>query len=658
MSRLIFKGGPLALLERRLFPLALAASLVLTIGCGEQDSPADRAPQAIAPAAQKQALSADDGPRLAGPPTRENMEALPAPPKVAADDEDEDDEKKDYWAKIPFTMANFDEVREYVKTYYIEADVDERGAFIEAANFALMEMDPARELVPASFHKARKKDPREEGRLSGKTYKLDDSNEYLIHIIPEEEELIKKGLRKKDDKKKRLTDDEIRAKRKELQERRKDFETAWSTIEFGEDQFKMVLEHIEGKLKAGKNGKKDMKPYYVAAAQGYLYSLDPHSSLVSAEAWDESTRETTDSSFEGIGAILTQRNDYTIVESPLEGRPAHKAGVRAGDRILKVDGKDIVGLPLHKVVKKIRGPKGTPVKLTVAREGDPDEHVVTIHRAHIAMENVTSRLLEPHHPGIGYIKVKGFVPSTEEKVKEAYETLQKENAKLHDGAELRGIVLDLRNNSGGLLNQGVKLADLFVEKGTIVEVRNRVRRDETYTADARGTWDLPVIVLVNDGAASASEIVASAIQDNGAGLVVGDRTFGKASVQTLFSPILRKDYYIKLTIARYFSPSGRTIQVVGVQPDFEVPPDVGGKMPLGFREENLSHHLAPIAAKYKSPNPDLVQRVSECAELRGVAERIHANDPKPQVKYDYQLMKGADYMECYADLLKQETAKR
>ena len=442
-----------------------------------------------------------------------------------------------------------------------------------------------------------------------------------------------------------------------MQARRRLLEAEWAKISFSETSLTAVLNHIRGQIGGGDEGKPkpvseaDMKPYYVSAAQGYLYSLDPHSSLVSAEAWEESTRSTTDSSFEGIGAILTQRSGETIVESPLEGRPAHEAGMRAGDVIIQVDGKPIAGLPLHKVVERIRGKQGTTVVLTVRREGEPEPKEFPIVRAHIDIKNVSGRLLEPHHAGIGYIKVTGFVPTTTQEIKRVWGELQAETARLHNGEKLRGLVFDLRGNSGGLLRQGVQVADLFLPSGTIVEVKNRVRRDEVYRAHTAGTWDIPLIMLVNDGSASASEIVASAIQDNKRGLLVGDRTFGKASVQTLFSPILRKDYYIKLTIARYYSPSGRTIQVTGVNPDFLVPPDVGGDMPLGFREENLSHHLAPLDAKYTSPSETVAGQVKACANVRGIAEKLHANDPNPQIKFDYQLMKAADYMECYADIL-------
>ncbi len=596
----------------------------------------------------------------ASKPPLEELE-LAAPPSGPADEDEEEDpeERKDYWAKIAFTMANFEEVREYVKTYYIDGNVDEQRAYVEAASFVIGELDPPRVLIPEAFYNARKGLPEEEGDLDGKTYKIDKGDPFVVLIPVEKDEAARKEEAKK---RKKLTDDEIRKKRDEYNARRELLEKEWSKIPFDRKRLDGVLDHVRGAIKGTKQeseAKGDpMKSFYLAAAQGYLYALDPHSSLVSAEAWDESTKSTTDSSFEGIGAVLTQQNEETLVESPLDGRPAATAGVRAGDKIVKVDGKDVTGLPLHKVVKRIRGPRGTVVKLSVIREGEPDEKLFEITRAQIEMKNVSGRLLEPHHPGIAYVKVMGFVPDTATDIEKKLEELSEENAKLHDGAPLRGLIFDLRNNSGGLLAQGVHVSDLFLESGVIVEVRSRTKREEAYRARADGNYDLPLIVLVNDGSASASEIVASAIQDNGRGLVVGDRTFGKASVQTLFTPILRKDYYIKLTIARYFGPSGRTLQVTGVEPDFYVSPEIGKPMPVGFREENLSHILKPLDTNYTKPQTALVEKVKSCAELRGVAEKIHQNDPRPQIKFDHQLMKAADYMECFGDTVKTGALER
>jgi C-terminal processing protease CtpA/Prc len=224
----------------------------------------------------------------------------------------------------------------------------------------------------------------------------------------------------------------------------------------------------------------------------------------------------------------------------------------------------------------------------------------------------------------------------------AIKKLQKQTV----SGQLRGLIFDLRRNSGGLLDQGIKIADMFLRKGRIVSVKERGRTEEVHRAHGPGTFDMPLIVLVDSGSASAAEIVASALQDNARAIVVGDRTFGKASVQRLFQPPWRDDFYIKLTVARYYSPVGRTIQVIGVTPDIEVAPKIDGKMPLGWREENLRNYLDPIQSKYESPNKRLAGIVKKCAAKRGIAEKIHASDPNPQIRYDYQLMKGADYLEC------------
>jgi len=365
--------------------------------------------------------------------------------------------------------------------------------------------------------------------------------------------------------------------------------------------------------------------------------------MIARAAWEDSTRDTTDASFEGIGAILTRRPgiDYTIVESPIDGQPAVKAGLRAGDTIVKVDGKDIGGMLLPKVVSRIKGPKGTTVVLTVERVGEPKPLDIPIVRSRIDIKNIQGQLVSGYED-IGYIKVTGFVPTTNRELGRMYQKLTKQTK----SGRLKGLLLDMRRNSGGLLQQGIHVADRFLTKGPIVAVKSRGEPDEVHRATARDTWDVPLVVLVDYGAASASEIVASALQDNGRALVVGGRTFGKASVQTLFTPLLRDDYYIKLTVARYYSPSGRTLQVVGVKPDVEVPPDVDGKMPLGFREEDLSHHLVALNKNYKSANEAWAKRTVACADKAKLAEKAFEENPNPAVKFDYQLMRGADLLTC------------
>lgn len=570
--------------------------------------------------------------RVGVPVTGSSTPAL----QLAAEDEEE---RKDYWAPIDFDRSNFEEVRNFVRERYIEASINDSRAYSQAAAFALAS-DEAKAflLFPASFYKARKDHPDEEGLLQGKAHRLTKRSKYVIlEEVP-----------RKDEERKRLSDDEIRELRAKDRERTKELETAWEATKFGIDDFNAVMVFAakslgKEKLEDGSPNTWSIKKSWVAATQGYLYSLDPHSSLIAKQAWEDSTREITDASFEGIGAILARRpdSDYTIVESPLEGQPAVAAGLRAGDMILKVDGHSIKDELLPKVVSRIRGPKGTQVVLTVERVGEPKPLAIKITRSRIEMTNIQATMV-PGHKGLGRIKINGFVPTTEDALVAAFEELSAKSP----GGVMRGLVMDLRNNSGGLLRQGINVADRFLKKGTVVSVKNRGEPDEVYRANPKKYWGVPLVVLVNDGSASASEIVASAIQDNGRGVVLGDRTFGKASVQTLFSPLLRDDYYIKLSVARYYRPSGDTLQVVGVRPDLLLPPDFKGDMPLGFREENLSNHLAPLDADTKSTNTAFSVQLQKCVATQGTTAVIHDQDPNPAVKFDNQLMVAADYLNC------------
>lgn len=561
---------------------------------------------------------------------------------VAEDGEDDDEGSKDYWKGINFDRANFEEVRQQVKKRYIDPSFDEFWAWGQAASFAVASNE-ARPLMllPESFYKARKDHPDEKGALKGKMFKLSPQDGFV---------LLEESKEKVEEKKKRLSDDEIRALREASKERMRSLHKAWDDIRFGQKDFERLMDFVQREMKP--SDKWSMKHAWIAASQGFLFALDPHSSLVAKASWEDSNKKTQDSSFEGIGAILTQRpdSDYTIVESPIYGQPAVKAGVRAGDMILAVDGKDIKGESLSKVVSRIRGPSGTEVTLTIQREGEPDPKKIAIKRSTIAMKNVQGNLLD-NYPGIASIKVTGFVKTkingvertTDDDLASEFERL----SKLAPNGKLNGLILDLRNNSGGLLHEGIKMADRFLKSGTIVTVKSRNSSDdEVYTASPVNTWDIPVVVLVNDGTASAAEIVASALQDNRRALVVGDRTFGKASVQTLFFPLLQDDYYIKLTVARYYGPSGRTLQVTGVRPDIEANPELDGKKPLGFREENLSGHLVPLDNDYPQTNAAWSDRAKACAEKSGKAKKLHASDPNPAIKFDWQLHFGADVLEC------------
>ncbi|MBM4386683.1 MAG: S41 family peptidase [Deltaproteobacteria bacterium] len=555
------------------------------------------------------------------------------------DETEEDSESEDFWEGIEFTANDFTEVRKYVKMYYIDPNYNRKLCWIEAAQAVLYGIEKKRELLPENFYNSKKVsgDPEEKKLFSGKVYKLDPQDKFLIHYIQEPD---------KKKKQKKLSDAEISEKKEKQRKRLEEREKAWESIEFGETEFKRIVDHLMETEKENKNFKKSK--VYIHAAQGYLSALDPHSNIIAQKSWDKTTQETVDSSFEGIGAILVKDGEFIKIESPIEGQPAQKAGLKPGDIILKVNGKNVKGFDLDKVVKRIRGEKGTPVTLTISRENEPAEFDVTIIRDRIEVKNVHAKLIK-QHKDIGYVKLAGFTDVSAVEFEKACKKLAAETKE----ARLRGLVIDLRNNAGGLLQESIDLSDLFLDEGVIVRVKDNSNvKDEVYNA-VKGSIDVPVVVITNSGSASAAEIFASAIQENMRGLVIGERSFGKASVQSLFTPFLRRDYYIKLTVARYYAPSGRTIQVAGVMPDIAVPPDKGKEEPAGFREEDLWHHLSKIPSNYESPNKKLVQEVLECDKKTGIGDIVIDSDPNPDIKYDYQLLKAADYLECMIDLRSQ-----
>jgi len=620
--------------------LVVAAALAFA-ACGEKAADSEAGAEEAAEATSDNAVALGGAPNRAGVPTSGGAaltkKAKKPDAKVAAAGDD-----KDYWKAIPFQRSDFDEVRKWVKDKYYESKIDEGRSYAEAASFALAsdeEMDLV--MVPEGFYNARKAMEYEKDRLKGEVLKLKPDDAFILLKRKKETEAEKKEREDKD-KKKKYSDDELRKLRAQAKARSKQLDEGWKKVGFSAAHFTRVMDWVAANL--GKSKKWSMKRAWVSAAQGYLYSLDPHSSLIPKKAWEDSTAETTDSSFEGIGAILTKPagNDYTIVESPIEGQPAVKAGLRAGDTIIKVDGKSIKGLILRKVVNRIRGKKGTIVTLTVEREGQGTLDV-PIRRSYIDIKNVSGSLMMSAYDDIGYVKIMGFVPTTTLELRRKIAEL---SSKTKSG-RLKGLILDLRRNSGGLLKQGIQVADEFLDKGIIVSVKSRIGREEIHRA-TDGAEKMPLVVLVNDGSASASEIVASAIQEHGRGLVIGDRTFGKASVQTLFSPQYRDEYYIKLTVARYYSPLGRTLQVVGVQPDMTIAPKMDGKMPLGFREEDLSRHLKPITSKYPEVNASWAKRIEACIKKEKKARIWHKKNPNPAVKFDWQKMYGADALTCMA----------
>lgn len=294
------------------------------------------------------------------------------------------------------------------------------------------------------------------------------------------------------------------------------------------------------------------------AIQGMVSSLDPHSALLPPEAYQE-LRIDTEGKFTGIGIHVTMRDGFVTVVSPIEGTPAFRAGVKARDKIIKVDGVETS--ELRDAVKKMRGPKGTTVVITIIRETEKQPIDFSLVRDVIPIRSVRATMLEP---GYGYIRITNFRDSTTDDVVAALEKLEQ------DENGLKGLVLDLRDNPGGILSQAISVSDLFIDQGTILTIKGRLEKhNNVYKARNNDvSREYPLIVLVNGGSASASEIVAGALKDHNRALLLGTQTFGKGSVQTVES--LRDGYGLKFTIARYYTPSGQSIQATGIKPDITV----------------------------------------------------------------------------------------
>lgn len=303
------------------------------------------------------------------------------------------------------------------------------------------------------------------------------------------------------------------------------------------------------------------KDLILGAIEGMLSSLDPHSSLMKPEEFKELEIETK-GSFTGIGIEITIKDDILTVVAPIEDTPAWKAGIKPGDRILKIDEKSTKGMKITEAVKLLRGPKGTKVKLTILRN-DKDITEITLVRDVIPIKSVRAKILED---GYGYVRISQFQEKTIEELVQALKQLEKET-------QLKGIVLDLRNNPGGLLSSAVEVSDEFLENGTIVSIKGKSKvnqmefKAEPNPIDRKHKY--PIVILINHGTASAAEIVTGALKDHKRALVLGEKSFGKGSVQTVIP--IEDNYAVRLTTALYYTPSGITINKQGIMPDIELP---------------------------------------------------------------------------------------
>ena len=297
------------------------------------------------------------------------------------------------------------------------------------------------------------------------------------------------------------------------------------------------------------------------AIKGMLSGLDPHSAYLEPEAFSQ-LRESTSGEFGGLGIEVGMEDGFVRVIAPIDGTPAKRAGVQAGDLIVEIDGAPVKGISLEEAVKQMRGKPETTINLTISREGESGPIQVRIERAIIEVDSVKSRMLNEDY---GYIRISQFQQKTGEQFVSAYEELVGKN-----GADLEGMVLDLRNNPGGVLDAAVSVADALLHQGRIVYTEGRIESSQLRFDASEGdiAEEVPIVVLINSGSASASEILAGALQDHRRAVIMGTDSFGKGSVQTVMP--LGDEYGIKLTTARYFTPDGRSIQAKGIDPDIEV----------------------------------------------------------------------------------------
>jgi carboxyl-terminal processing protease len=340
--------------------------------------------------------------------------------------------------------------------------------------------------------------------------------------------------------------------------------------------------------------KPEDKEMVYGAIRGLLSTLDPHSVFMTPEAYRE-LKVDTEGRFGGVGLEVTVKNNVLTVVTAIEGSPAEKAGVHAGDRILKIEGDSTKDLGLAEAVRRMRGPRGSKVHVTLLREGGREPIEVTLRRDTIRIKSVRSEMPED---GFGYARIASFQEDTAEDLKKALDGLEKKNK-----GPLKGLILDLRNNPGGLLDEAVDISDYFLDSGTIVTTASRNHEVDRRVATKNGEEPAyPIIIMVNGGSASAAEIVAGAMQDHKRAVLLGTQTFGKGTVQTIFE--LGDGAALKLTVAKYYTPKGRSIQAEGIRPDVVVeaqkPQASASSKDRTMSEKDLKGHLDSRKEKAKA----------------------------------------------------------
>ncbi|MFI5000216.1 MAG: S41 family peptidase [Reyranellales bacterium] len=387
----------------------------------------------------------------------------------------------------------------------------------------------------------------------------------------------------------------------------------------------------------------DEKTLMENAINGMLAALDPHSSYMNPKAYKDMQVQTK-GEFGGLGIEVTMESGVIKVVTPIDDTPASKAGILTGDLIFALDGEPVQGLTLQEAVEKMRGKVGTPIKLSIRRASAKDPLDVTLTRETIKVKSTRYHL----EGDVGYIRVTQFTEQSTSGVLDAVEKMKKEA-----GNKLKGYVLDLRNNPGGLLDQAISMCDAFMDKGEIVSVKARKAEDvQRWNAKPGDIANgLPIVVLVNGGSASASEIVAGALQDHHRAIILGTRTFGKGSVQTIMQ--VTGGGAIRLTTALYFTPSGRSIQKEGIKPDIEVEQAKVEtiKSTGGFREENLRRSITNPNEKPGDKKGSEAKPAEKPADKKddksatgqpAAPQTGDPDEPPKEVVADYQLLRALD----------------
>lgn len=384
----------------------------------------------------------------------------------------------------------------------------------------------------------------------------------------------------------------------------------------------------------------DDKELLENAIHGMLSGLDPHSSYLVEDAYKE-LQEGTSGEFGGLGIEVGMEDGFVKVISPIDDTPADRAGIKAGDLIIRLDDASVKGMGLNDAVKLMRGKPGSEIVLTIVRKGEEKPLSITIVRDFIKVKSVRSRMLEP---GYAYLRISTFQSRTAEDLRKEIQSLKAEDST----SGIKGIVLDLRNNPGGVLNAAVDVSDLFLEKGLIVYTEGRVS-DSQLKFNAKPSdilKNIPIVVLVNAGSASASEIVAGALQDHKRAIIMGEKTFGKGSVQTILP--MNNRSALKLTTARYFTPNGRSIQASGIEPDITIDrlklAQLDPVQNTVVKEANLSGHL-----ENKNDNGDNAQTDNNPADEESDSDpEPVAEEETPLAASDYELYEALNVLKGLA----------